>query len=511
MPTVTINGKSIEVEPGTVLIEAARRLGIKIPHFCWHEALRPAGNCRICMVDVEGARGPQIACMSECSDGMVVHTENEAAIRSQNAVMEFLLLNHPLDCTICDQAGECKLQRYSYDYGQAASRLDLEKVKKPKAVPFSEDIVFDAERCILCTRCIRFFEDVRDRSVLGLVNRGTYNEIAVAEGETIDDAYSMNIIDICPVGALTARDFRFKSRVWFLEQTDSVCNGCAKGCNIQISSRDGAIYRYVPRVNPEVNSHWICDAGRLSHQARDPARRLDQPLVRMSGELEEVEWSEALDQAHELLAACRAPVHFVASTDAGLEDLWLFQKLSQRFEGAQLHRVTRTGEADGFLVQADRSPNSAGADLLAFPPVGDEPVSGAVVVLGDALHGLALGEVETLVVFAWERSELVERADVVLPLAGFAEVDQTFVNVDRRLQLARRAVEAPGQAYPGHVALPALERRFSEEAPRYASPEEVFRALAEEVREIGALEVPRMLRMPPLGLSLDGNDEREAV
>jgi NADH-quinone oxidoreductase subunit G len=512
MPTVTINGQTIEVEPGTVIIEAARRLGIKIPHFCWHEALRPSGCCRVCLVDVEKARGPQVACMSQCADGMVVRTDSEAAIESQNAVMEFLLLNHPLDCTICDQAGECKLQRYSYNYGKAASRLDLEKVKKPKAVPFSEHIIFDAERCVLCTRCVRFFQDVRDTSILGLINRGTYNEIAVAEGETIDDAYSMNIIDICPVGALTARDFRFQSRVWFLDQTDSVCTGCAKGCNIQISSRDGETKRFVPRTNPAVNGHWMCDEGRLSYKNLLTETRLTQPLVRMGGELEEVEWTEALDRAHEMLVKVDGPVDFVASTVASLEDLWLFRRLSEKLETARLVRVTPTGEGDGFLVQEDRSANSAGADLLDYPAAGKGKLAKAVVVLGDALHGVDLPEkLELLVVFGWNRGELSEAADVVLPLAGFAEVDQTYVNLDRRLQLARKAIHPPGDACPGYVALPGLERRFDQATPQYRMAEVVFGELKNEVSGLAEAAIPRMLRIDPLGLSLDGDHEREAV
>ena len=512
MPTVTIDGQALEVEPGTLVIEAARRLGIKIPHFCWHEALRPAGNCRMCLVEVEKARGPAIACMTQCGDGMVVHTKSEAAVGSQNAVMEFLLLNHPLDCTICDQAGECKLQRYSYDYGTAASRLDLEKVKKPKAVPFSEHIMFDAERCILCTRCVRFFEDVRGKSVLGLVNRGTFNEIAVAEGESIDDNYSMNIVDICPVGALTTREFRFQSRVWFLDQAESVCNGCAKGCNIQVSARDGKVFRYVPRVNPEVNSHWMCDLGRTSHHGLVGEARLDRPYVRMGGGLEEVEWVEALDRVHELLEDASGPITFVASSEASLEDLWLFRRLADRFEAHVLVRSTRTAEADGFLLQADRTPNSAGADLLGYRPPQGLSGTGGLVVLGDDLAGVEAPEGgEFLVVFGWNRRELAERADVVLPLAGFSEVDQTFVNQDRRLQLARAAVAPPLEALPGYRVFPGLEKRFDEGVAGYGSAEECFAAMTQDVKELGALGIPRMLRLDPLGHSLDGDDLREAV
>jgi NADH-quinone oxidoreductase subunit G len=512
MPTVTIDGKSIEVEPGTVIIEAARRLGIPIPHFCWHEALRPSGNCRICLVEVEKARGPQIACMTPCADGMVVHTESEAAMQSQNAVMEFLLLNHPLDCTICDQAGECKLQRYSYDYGSAASRLDMAKVKKPKAIPFSEHIMFDAERCILCTRCVRFFEDVRGKSVLGLVNRGTYNEISVADGESIEDNYSMNIVDICPVGALTTQDFRFKSRVWFLEQKDSVCTGCAKGCNVQVSARDGKIYRYVPRTNAKVNGHWMCDYGRMSHHAMAGDDRLDRPYIKMGGGLEEVEWVEALDRVHELLSSASGQVDFIASTEASLEDLWLFRRLVDHAGKGHLARVTRTGEGDGFLLQADRTPNANGADLLGYPPAGSLHFEGGgMVVLGDDLAGAELpAKRDFLIVFGWRRGALFEKADVVLPMAGVGEVDQTFINDTHRLQLARQAVSPPGEALPGYVVFPGLERRFGS-APQFNTAEEAFGAMRDDVTELEDLPIPRMLRIDPLGVSLDGEDEREAV
>ncbi len=512
MPTVTIDGKSIEVEPGTVIIEAARRLGIKIPHFCWHEALRPSGNCRICLVEVEKGRGPVIACMSPCGDGMVVHTQSEVAVKSQNAVMEFLLLNHPLDCTICDQAGECKLQRYSYSYGTAASRLDLAKVKKPKAVPFSEHIMFDAERCILCTRCIRFFEDVRGKSVLGLVNRGTYNEISVAAGQSIDDNYSMNIVDICPVGALTTQDFRFQSRVWFLEQKDSVCTDCSLGCNIQMSSRDNKLYRYVPRINPKVNGHWMCDTGRMSYKQVQSEDRLDRPYLKMGGGLEEAEWVEALDQVHELIEDASGSVTFVASSDASTEDLWLFKQVASMVPGAQLARVTNQGEGDGFLLSSDRSPNSAGADYIGFPQADSGSLRGGLVVLGDALYGHELPDnLDFLVVFGWRKTDLADQADVVLPLAGFAEVDQTYINHDKRMQLALAALMPPGEALPGYVVFPGLVRRFQDDAKQYRNAEEAFAAMKQNVASFQDLPIPRLLRINPLGVSLVGEDEREVV
>jgi len=254
MPTVEVDGQRIEVEDGVTVIEAADRLGIEIPHYCWHPGLTIAGNCRMCLVEIEKSPKLQIACNTRVTDGMVVHTKSEKTQTAQKAVLEFLLINHPIDCPICDQAGECKLQEYYMDYDRQDSRVPLSgKVHKAKAIPIGPHIMLDQERCVLCSRCIRFLDEVTKTHELAFYERGDHNVLALAPGKTLDNPYSTNVADICPVGALTNRDFRFRARVWYLERTESLCTGCANGCNVEIYHREGRIFRYMPRFNPDVN------------------------------------------------------------------------------------------------------------------------------------------------------------------------------------------------------------------------------------------------------------------
>jgi NADH-quinone oxidoreductase subunit G len=277
MPKLTIDGKEITVEPGTKVIEAIKRLGIFIPHYCYHPGLSIAGNCRICMVDVEKSPKPQIACNTDCADGMVVRTDTDRAKETRRHVLEFLLINHPLDCPVCDQAGECWLQDYYMRFGLYDARFYEQKVKKPKAVPIGPTVMLDAERCILCSRCVRFSDEITKTSELGIVNRGDHSEIAVHPDKELNNKYSGNVVDICPVGALTDRDFRFKCRVWYLKKADSICPGCARGCNTEIHYNldrpqhggGDRVMRLKPREYPEVNQWWMCDAGRYGYKFID--------------------------------------------------------------------------------------------------------------------------------------------------------------------------------------------------------------------------------------------------
>src|SRR5215471_8719209 len=260
VPTLEIDGRKIEVEDGTTVIQAADRLGIEIPHYCWHPGLTVAGNCRMCLVEIEKLPKLQIACNTRVTDGMVVQTKSEKTHVAQKAVLEFLLINHPIDCPVCDQAGECKLQEYYMDYDRQRSRVPLSgKVHKGKAIPIGPHVMLDQERCILCARCTRFLDEVTHTSELGIYERGDHSRIELAPGRTLDNLYSMNVVDICPVGALTSRDFRFKARVWYLERTESICAGCANGCNVEMYHREGRLYRFLPRANADVNAYWMCD------------------------------------------------------------------------------------------------------------------------------------------------------------------------------------------------------------------------------------------------------------
>ncbi|MEK6572536.1 MAG: 2Fe-2S iron-sulfur cluster-binding protein, partial [Bacteroidota bacterium] len=274
MAKISIDGKEFEVDPKLTIIQVALENGITIPHFCWHPRLSVSGNCRMCLVDVERMPKLVIACATQVADGMVVRTDSQRAIKAREAVMEFLLINHPLDCPICDEAGECKLQDYTYKYSIGFSRFEEDKVHKPKRVPWGPNVMFDAERCILCSRCIRFCKEIVKDDVLGFIDRGSYSTLTCYPGKALSNNYSLNTVDICPVGALTSTDFRFKMRVWFLKQTNSIDTESSVGANTVVWSREGAIYRITPRRNDEVNDTWLPDSARELYKAVHAPDRL---------------------------------------------------------------------------------------------------------------------------------------------------------------------------------------------------------------------------------------------
>jgi NADH-quinone oxidoreductase subunit G len=263
MPKVTLDGKTFDVESGITILEVARSTGIEIPHFCWHPALSISGNCRMCLVEIENMPKLMIACQTVVTDNMVVSTNSERVIKARQAVMEFLLINHPLDCPICDEAGQCRLQDYTMKYSLGNSKFEEVKNKKQKRHKIGPFIFYDAERCISCSRCIRFCNEVAKSPQLTFINRGDRVSVKTFSGQLLDNPYSMNTIDTCPVGALTSADFRFKARVWEMSFTDSVCVGCSRGCNIRIGVRNNEILRLEPRENLNVNKYWMCDKGRI--------------------------------------------------------------------------------------------------------------------------------------------------------------------------------------------------------------------------------------------------------
>src|SRR2546423_2205930 len=281
MPKFILNDQEVEAQPGQTIIQAAEDHGVEHPKYCYASGLPIDGNCRMCLVEVEKMPKLPPACTTVVSEGMVVRSANERVKTAVRGVLEFLLINHPIDCPVCDQAGECKLQDYYMDYDEAPSRFPLaEKNRKGKALDVGSDVMLDQERCILCARCTRFFDEVTKTSELAIYERGDHCEIELAPGKVLDNPYSGNVVDICPVGALTSRDFRFRARVWYLERADSVCGACANGCNIEIYHREGRIYRFQPRRNLAVNQYWMCDAGRLSYRDLQGEGRLTRPLVR---------------------------------------------------------------------------------------------------------------------------------------------------------------------------------------------------------------------------------------
>jgi len=503
MPTVEIDGRKIEVPDGTTVIQAAERLGVEIPHYCWHPGLPVAGNCRMCLVEIEKLPKLQIACNTRVTDGMVVHTTSDKTKTAQKAVLEFLLLNHPIDCPVCDQAGECKLQEYYMDYDRQKSRVTLpEKVRKKKAKPIGPLVILDQERCVLCSRCVRFCDEVTKTSELAFYERGDHVELDLAPTKTLDNPYSANVVDICPVGALTNRDFRFQARVWYLERTESVCGACANGCNIEVYHREGQVYRFQPRKNLAVNQYWMCDAGRMSYRALQGENRLTHPLVRGDMAFDRTTWPRALVAAtgrlQDLARARPGALGVLVSAEATNEEIALVRRLAERL-GARLAGIGWSPPgafADDFLVKADKNPNTKGLALQGVPLGSEADALIDLAVRGDlqalVLHRVdltrwrdaatvqaALEKVPCLVVLGPHQCEVAQFADVVLPIATYVETEGTFTNFAGRVQRLRAAVPPPGEARPGWWVLGQLVARLGG-GPAPADAAAVFAALAAE-------------------------------
>jgi NADH-quinone oxidoreductase subunit G len=473
MPKLTINGNEIEVEAGANLIEAARRLGIEVPHYCYHPGLSIAGQCRLCMVDIEKAPRPTIACNTLAADGMVVHTETDRVKETRRSIMEFHLINHPLDCPVCDQAGECWLQIYYMKHGLYDPRMTDEKVHKPKAVPLGPHVMLDAERCILCSRCVRFCDEITGTGELGISSRGDRSEIGLFPGQDLENNYSGNVVDICPVGALTDRDFRFQVRVWYLDTTKSICPGCARGCNIDVHvnrkrphhAGGRRVARLKPRFNDAVNAWWICDVGRYGFGSVDDASRIR--FARQRGQ--DVTRDEALGL---VIAALRdhAPdeIAILASPELANEDLFALRRLAEHRGIRQVaFRVPPATPAadDDFLLRADRYPNSRGAETIGLD--GDAAAilarcrAGSIKVLWVIGHDItaagwpardvtdALEHVGSIIYTGTNENGTSALATLVLPLTAWVERDGTFTNFLGRVQRFRAAVEPLGDALAG--------------------------------------------------------------
>lgn len=455
MPTITIDGKAIECAPGAMIIEAALENGIDVPHFCWHPALSVSGNCRMCLVEVEKVPKLAIACSTVVADGQVVHTNNERVVKAREAIMEFLLINHPLDCPICDEAGQCKLQDYAFAHGTGQSRFDETKEHKDKRVPFGPEVLFDGERCISCSRCIRFADEIAGQPVLTFVNRGDHVTIETFPGTALDNAYAMNVIDICPVGALTSRDFRFKARVWDMSFNDSVCPGCARGCNMQVGVRNNDILRLEPRTNMKVNEYWMCDAGRLGEFKYVNSNRITAPLVRRDGALVEAGWDEAYAQVTAALRSAKsAETAFLGSARAACEENYALVKMAREVLGCSNIDVPAHNDpafADTRLRVADRTPNMRGAREVGV--AADKSGMNLEAIVNGLLQGrikalyvldadlpvdsalaAALASLDLLVVHASNPGPLTELAHVVFPNSTYAEKEGTFVNVNGMVQ-----------------------------------------------------------------------------
>jgi NADH-quinone oxidoreductase subunit G len=501
MPKITVDDQTIEVPEGQTILQALDAVGllmngVEIPHYCWHPKLSIDGSCRLCQVEVEGMPKLQIACNTLVADGMVIRTRTERVQRAREGVMELLLVNHPLDCPICDQAGECKLQDYAYEYGVPASRTREPRRAAKKRVELGPTIVFDQERCILCRRCVRFCREVPGTGELGVVNRGDRSLIETFPGTQLENDYSMNVADICPVGALTTRDFRFRIRVWFLEDVPGLCTGCSNGCNVHLGVASNRVYRYVPRRNDAVNQTWICDEGRLSYKQIE-AGRLRHASLRDGSAPREVPYGEAVAAAAERLLRvleARGPgaIGVLASPHATNEDLAVLRRLADALGVETRGMAVVRGREDRLLMKAEKAANAEGARRLGFGeagPVLDRVRQGALralIVLGHDL--LASGAIaapeelaglETLVLLDSHQSELQRVAHVVIPVRVAAEKRGTLTNAAGLVQEVVPAVEPAFEAWSegevlwrvgADLALPGFAGPFDAVAATEAAP-----------------------------------------
>ncbi|OGL46047.1 MAG: hypothetical protein A2161_10120 [Candidatus Schekmanbacteria bacterium RBG_13_48_7] len=477
--TLKINGKEVTTKKGNMILQAAEQAGILIPHFCYHKHLSIAGNCRMCLVEVEGWPKLVISCATMAQEGMVVHTNNEKVRKAVTSVLEFILLNHPVDCPICDQSGECGLQDYYMEYGLHDSRMPLkEKHRKRKVVDLGPTIVLDTERCILCSRCIRFCDEVSKTSELAFIRRGGKMEITSFENRPLDNPYSLNTVEICPVGALTSKDFRFKCRVWFLKTINSVCDHCSTGCNIYAEYHQNKIYRFRPRQTDYVNKTWMCDEGRLSYKALYSRERVETPMLQIKGKLQPSSWNDALDSIHktvETVISEKGPagIGVIASPKLSTEELFSLKEFFGNLiktpnidfrvdDGFQTNKKME----DDVLRRVDKNPNTLGAMLLKiFPTENGADIKGMIskidkgdlkmlfLVTDDILKKEdsekikhSLEKVEHLILVTPFKSELFKSCEVILPLKTYMEKDGTFINAQGRIQKFHRVINPPHEA-----------------------------------------------------------------
>jgi len=492
---LTIEGRPVSVAPGTSILEAAKTVGVLIPHYCYHPGLPVAGVCRMCLVDVEKAPKLAPACATAVAEGQVVHVHNEKARVARKGVLEMLLINHPLDCPICDQSGECELQDYTYQEGRADSRYREPKRFNP-VEDFGGDVVYVPNRCILCTRCVRFMEDVAQDPVLNVSERGDRARIGKFEGKDLTHPWAANVVDLCPVGALLSKDFLNKARAWELDRSASVCTGCSQGCNMVVETRDNTVMRLKPRSNPDVNDFFMCDHGRANYRWLNRRDRLETPAIRGAGGYDSVDWDTATAGAARVLKGKR--IFVLASPNLSNEALWLLSRLVMKSGGAGAFVMPNGTEAalagvSDLALRADRAANGRGAELLGFSRA-DDPLS--ALQAGDALlvvdHDLSpkdvahAGRASAVVVVGTAMPAGLERADVILPIGNVVEEEGTLTNLRGRVQRFLQAKAAPGQARPSWYALSDLCNALGESA-NYFSASDVFAALAASHAEFAGM------------------------
>lgn len=384
--SLTIDGKAVTVKEGTTILEAAKLLQIEIPHLCYHPSLSIAGNCRVCTVEVEGINNPVISCKEIAKEGMVVKTDSDLAKNARKSALEFLLINHPLDCPICDCSGECLLQDYYFKYSKQPSRFSEDKITKTKRIDAGEKVFLDAERCISCTKCIRFCEEIIGKHEIGIVDRGGTQQIHA--NKTLNNDYSLCTVDICPVGALTSKDFRFKKRVWFLKEHPSICTGCSTGCNIWIDHEDGVPYRIRPRTNLNVNNEWMCDYGRATYKKLIDENRVLAPFILENDNQKSISWNDAMHSlASKLSDFIGGNIAGIAASEITIEEAASFKCLLKEAIDTEHIFISEIdfdeSFADNILKNRNKNANSKGVKLFFLNKLTDNDKFDAYIILGN--------------------------------------------------------------------------------------------------------------------------------
>ena len=453
MPKCIINGKEIEFTPGQNLIQVAKKGGIEIPFFCYHPGLTVVAQCRMCSVEVEKMAKIQTACSTAAVDGMVVHTNSEKAQKAQKSTMEFLLINHPLDCPICDKSGECDLQDHSFGYGDAYSRYTEER-RTYMDLDMGPVIKKNMNRCIHCTRCIRFGDEIAKIHEMVAVQRGNNTEITTIDGRPLETDYAGNYADVCPTGSLTLKDFRFRKRVWYLKKTATTCEGCSKGCNMEVQQENNQIHRTLPRENMDINKWWLCDEGRFNfHYLKNPDRVLE-PAVKSGAALAMTDWGSGLDAVKRAVAGRKVAV--LIGSDLTQEEAILLQKfVPQQFPDASMFHYGTPGirsaaddaPADPILKRKSKTGNLHGLEKLGLKGFESFPAGTDVALIfrGGRATVPQLGGVQAVGIGVFNKPQ-VEKFEAVLPGVSWSEKDGTIVNYDGREQKVKRAVLPPGQS-----------------------------------------------------------------
>jgi NADH-quinone oxidoreductase subunit G len=459
---VTIDGAQVSVPKGTTIIEAAKMAGVLVPHYCYHPSLPSPALCRMCLVEVEKAPKLMPACVTQVAEGQVVRVDSEKAKKAREGVLELLLINHPLDCPICDQAGECELQDYVFQEGRAGTRYaDYAKRYSP-VEDFGPDVLYVPNRCILCTRCVRFMEDVAQEPVLNVSERGDRAYIGISSQQRLDHAWSGNVVDLCPVGSLISKDFLHKARAWDLDKTASICPGCTQGCNITIDTRDDVVVRLRPRPNLQVNRYFICDYGRMNYRWMNRGDRIEAPLIRDGGRHVATDWDAALDRLGQLVRGTSGTALILASGRASTESLGLVRRMLDRLKVTAAIQVPIGEEAPlaavpNLALRPERAANLVGAQLLGYTTdwasaLRELAGAGLIIILdadlSQADQEMIAAAPGSVVLLGTIFTEGLRSTELILPVTTMAEENGTFVNRDRRIQRYNQAKSQPGMARP---------------------------------------------------------------